>query len=101
MALLDWICRRSDKGRGRGRIRGRINAVVVIRERAGGELSRFDNSQNVKMSPSPTVKLQRFGNSRNVEMTDWNANFTKQESGNSVMYDRRRTGRVGVGQIRA
>ena len=34
------------------------------------ELPRFDNSQNVKMSPSftPTAKLPRFENSRNVEM---------------------------------
>ena len=29
VALLYWICRRSDKGRDRGR----INAVLVIRER--------------------------------------------------------------------
>ena len=66
LALLCWICRRSDKGRGRGRIK----AVVVIRERetcswpekyrdrvqennrdrvCDSELSRFDNSQNVKV----------------------------------------------------
>ena len=30
-ALLYWICRRSDKGRDRGR----IQAVLVIRERGG------------------------------------------------------------------
>jgi hypothetical protein len=30
-ALLYWICRRSDKGRGRARIK----AVLVIRERDG------------------------------------------------------------------
>jgi hypothetical protein len=40
--------------------------VIVTRER---ELSRFDNSQNVKMSSSyPSVKLPRFENSRNAEM---------------------------------
>jgi hypothetical protein len=31
LALLYWICRRSDKGRDRGR----IQAVLVIRERGG------------------------------------------------------------------
>jgi hypothetical protein len=61
LALLYWICRRSDKGRDRGRIR----AVLVILVR--GELPRFENSQNVKMNPS--VRLQRFENSRSLEMT--------------------------------
>jgi hypothetical protein len=60
-ALLYWICRRSDKGR----VRGRIRAVLVILVR--GKLSRFDNAQNVKTSLS--VILRRFGNSRNVEMS--------------------------------
>jgi hypothetical protein len=60
--------------------RGLENTVIVFRERQTrswlvfvGELSRFDKSQNVKMSSSSTVKLPLFENSRNVEMTVLNS----------------------------
>lgn len=53
------------------RARGRIKAVVVIRERGG--LPRFDNSQNVKMSLSFTVhsetSFREFPKRRNERAT--------------------------------
>jgi len=54
------------------------------------------------MSPSftPTAKPPRFENSRNVEMTGTPILRCRSQE-NYVMYDRKRTARVGVTRIRA
>jgi len=54
LALVYWICRRSDKRQERGRKK----AMIVIRDR--GELSRFDNSQNVEMSAVIAFRSERL-----------------------------------------
>jgi hypothetical protein len=69
LALLYWICRRSDKGRDRGRIR----AVLVIRERETCSLPeryRDRDHENRRVRDSCSPRTPRFENSRNVEVSD-------------------------------